>query len=144
MTQHSTPHPDASLLCALSERWSPLTGSPPYEAGISVSASLVHHCWKRRWRKRMTSCCLLLLEQSESELRSGQQRERGALTLELCLTVGGRTHTGQGEAPLQSWLLPLASRRSAGMRHSDELRGSPRLTSPCSGPSSLVALATRE
>jgi len=90
---------------------------------------------------------LLLLEQSESELRSGQQREKGALTLELCLMVGqwgGGTHTGQGEAPLQSWLLLLASRRSAGMPHSDELRGSPGLTSPCWGPSSLVALATGE
>lgn len=75
---------------------------------------------------------LLLLEQNESELCSGQQRERGAraLALELCLMVGqrgGRTHTGPGEAPLQSWLLLPARSRSAGMPHSDELKGSPRL-----------------
>ena len=78
---------------------------------------------------------LLVLEQSGSELRSGQQRERGAvaLTPELCLMVGqqggSRTHTGPGAAPLQSWLLLLllASSRSAGMPHSDELKGSPRL-----------------
>lgn len=75
---------------------------------------------------------LLLLEQSESELRSGQQRERGALALmlELCLMAGqrgGRTRTGPGEAPPQSWLLLPARSRSAGVLHSDELKGSPRL-----------------
>lgn len=75
---------------------------------------------------------LLLLELSESELCSGQQRERGALapTLELCLMVGqqgSRTHTGPEEAPLQSWLLLLASSRSAGVQQSDKLKGSPRL-----------------
>lgn len=69
---------------------------------------------------------LLLLEQSESELRSGQQKEREALALMLglCLMVGqrgGRTHTGLGEAPLQSWLLLLARGRSTGMLHNDEL-----------------------
>lgn len=75
---------------------------------------------------------LLLLEQSVSELCSGQQREGGAqaLMLELCLTVGqrgSRTHTGPGEAPLQSWLLLPAHGRSAGILHSDKLKGSPRL-----------------
>lgn len=75
---------------------------------------------------------LLLLEQGESELRSGQQRERGALALmlELRLMVGqrgGRTHTGLGEAPPQSWLLLPARRGSAGTLHSDALKGSPRL-----------------
>ncbi len=75
---------------------------------------------------------LLLLEQSNSELCSGQQRQRGAaaLMLELRLTVGqwgSRTHTGPGEAPLQSWLLLQARCRSAGMLHDDELKGSTRL-----------------
>lgn len=75
---------------------------------------------------------LLLLEQSESELHGDQHKERGAraLMLELCLIAGhrgGRTHTGPGEAPLQSWLLLLARSRSAGRLHNDELYGSPRL-----------------
>lgn len=76
---------------------------------------------------------LLLLE---SELRSGQQRENGALTLKRCLMVGqrgGTAHTGEGDDPLQSWLLPLAGSRSAGMPHSDELKGGPRLTRPLMG-----------
>lgn len=75
---------------------------------------------------------LLQLEQSESELRSGQQRERGtvALTQELRLTLGwqgGRNHAAPVEAPLQSWLLP-ASSKSAGILHISRLKGSPRLS----------------
>lgn len=76
---------------------------------------------------------LLLLEQSESEMCSGQQRERGVLALkleELRLSVGqrgGRTHTGPAEAPLQSWLLLSARSRSAAALQRDELKRSSRL-----------------
>lgn len=75
---------------------------------------------------------LLLVEHSGSEHWSGQQGEKGALALmlELCLTVGqrdGRTHTGPGEAPLQSWLLLPVSGGSAGTLHSAELKDNPRL-----------------
>lgn len=71
---------------------------------------------------------ILPLEQSESELCSGQQRERGAAAAVMVGRRGGSTHTGPGEAPLQSWLLLLpASSRSAGVLQSDKLKGSPRL-----------------
>lgn len=69
---------------------------------------------------------LLLLEQSESELRTGRHKERGALALmlELCLMVGqrgSRTHVRPREAPLQSWLLLPARGRPAGTLHNDKL-----------------------
>lgn len=69
----------------------------------------------------------LLPEQSESGLRAGWPKERGALALtplELCLMVGqrgSRTHSGPGEAPPQSWLLLPVRGRSAGALRSHEL-----------------------